>query len=178
LKVGLKSALPFEALYIVTFACLWDMFDWQQLVLAVTLAPFLIWISVKDMQVFEIPDLATCAVAMIGVVNLWVRTPHLLVTNVGVGLVVMGVFWAVGSLYFAATGRDGLGIGDAKLLGAGALLLGPWKVPELILISSVGGILGYGVSALRSSDNTEGIPFGPFIAYSVFILSFLDGIFL
>ncbi|WP_170565674.1 prepilin peptidase [Ruegeria atlantica] len=140
--------------------------------------PVLIWLSIVDMQCFEIPDLATFFVAAIGTAYLAFIEPQSVFTHVLTGALVTGFFWLAGSLYFRAVKEDGLGIGDAKLFGAGALLLGPWKLPELILLSSIGGILGYGISVIKSPRDNEGIPFGPFIAYAIFTLSFMESIFL
>lgn len=41
--------------------------------------------------------------------------------------------WLIGEIYYRNTGKDGLGIGDDKRFGAGAVLLGPTLVPQMIL---------------------------------------------
>ena len=88
---------------------------------------------------------------------------------------IFGLLWLVGEMYFRRAATEGLGIGDAKLFGAGAVLLGPFHLPDLFLLSSLGGILGW-VLTRKSRDG--GIPFGPFIAYAIFVLSFLNPLFL
>lgn len=165
-------------LYGLTFAffCLID--TGRQLVFALTLMIPLIWLSVEDIRKFEIPDLATGAVAGIALLNLVVFDPPQLTTHVGSAMVILAAFWALGEVHYRRTGQEGLGIGDAKLLAAGALLLGPEQLPEFLLLASVGGIIAVGVQRLRRSNTGAGIPFGPFIAYAMFVLFFLEPMFL
>lgn len=73
--------------------------------------------------------------------------------------------WSVYWLFKLATGKEGMGYGDFKLLAALGAWLG-WKMlPTIILLSSVvGAIVGITliVVARRSRDNP--IPFGPYLA--------------
>lgn len=73
--------------------------------------------------------------------------------------------WSVYWLFKLATGKEGMGYGDFKLLAALGAWLG-WKMlPTIILLSSVvGAIVGITliVAARRSRDNP--IPFGPYLA--------------
>ena len=165
--------LGFGLVYIMTFAVLWVPGDWQHLLLALSIAPILIWLSEHDLRTYELPDVSTAVVAIIAVVFLADSDPQALPLHLVTGLCVTGFLWGLGSVYFLATGVDGFGIGDAKLFGAGALLLGPWQLPELMLLASCGGIVGYWIAHRRSSTVPDGIPFGPYIAYAIFVLSFL-----
>ena len=165
-------------LYVMTFAVLWTMGDWHHLLLALSTAPVLIWLSEHDLRRFEMPDIGTALLVIFAVVFLGVSDSQVIPLHLVTGLCVTGLLWAFGSVYFLATGVDGFGIGDAKLFGAGALLLGPWHLPELLLLSSCGGILGYWIAHVgSSSDVRDGIPFGPYIAYAIFVLSFTAPIF-
>lgn len=177
MKANFTIVLLFGSLYLITFVFLWPWADWPLLILSSALAPPLIWLSINDVLTFEIPDIATASVAVVSLGYIWILAPHSLVSHLGTGVIVISFFWLIGGLYFFYTETDGLGIGDAKLFGAGALLLGPWKLPELILLSSMGGILAYTIATFRCSNTTAGIPFGPFIAYSIFALIFVDGMF-
>ena len=75
------------------------------------------------------------------------------------------VLWAIYWLFKLATGKEGMGYGDFKLLAALGAWMG-WKaLPSIILISSVvGAVVGITliVAAGRSRDKT--IPFGPYLA--------------
>ncbi|HWU53369.1 MAG TPA: A24 family peptidase [Tahibacter sp.] len=71
------------------------------------------------------------------------------------------VYWA----FKLATGKEGMGHGDFKLLGALGAWMGPRSLLPIILLSSlVGAILGSIILATRGKDRSTPIPFGPFIA--------------
>lgn len=73
--------------------------------------------------------------------------------------------WSVFWLFKWTTGKEGMGYGDFKLLGALGAWMGPMALLPIILMSSlIGAIIG-GIALLASGKgrNTP-IPFGPFIA--------------
>jgi leader peptidase (prepilin peptidase)/N-methyltransferase len=73
--------------------------------------------------------------------------------------------WSVYWLFKLATGKEGMGYGDFKLLGALGAWMGPWALLPIILMSSfVGAIVGGIFLVVRSHDRSTPIPFGPFIA--------------
>ena len=168
----------YGALYIVTFWNLWTVDDWQQAILCVALFIPLVWLTVCDLQNHELPNIGTLAIAIISFMFVALTNVTVLPLHVATGLFVTAFLWLAGEAYFRRHGQEGLGIGDAKLFGAGALLLGPWQLPDLILLASLGGILGYCLSLFRPQQAKRGIPFGPFIAYSTFLMIFLDPLFL
>lgn len=173
-----SAVLGLGLLYAGTFAVLWTYWAWPQFTLAVFLAPALIWLSVHDLQTFVLPDTGTLAISAIGLAHVAFMDQQALLIHITTAIVVAAFFWLFGEAYYRRSGQEGLGIGDAKLFGAGALLLGPWQIAELILFSSLGGIVLHVILRVRGQEKNPGIPFGPFIAYAIFILSFLDPIFL
>lgn len=73
--------------------------------------------------------------------------------------------WMVFQLFKLATGKEGMGYGDFKLLA----LLGAWfgwqLLPQIVLISTVAGsIVGILLIVLRRLGRENPIPFGPYIA--------------
>ena len=166
------------ALYAVTFWNLWIVGDWQQATLCAALFIPLVWLTVCDLRNFELPDFGTITIAIISLVFIALTNPSVFLIHLATGFSVTSFLWLFGEVYFRRNGREGLGIGDAKLFGAGTLLLGPWQLPDLILLASLGGILGYGLSHLRSPKIKQGVPFGPFIAYAIFLMIFLNPLFL
>jgi leader peptidase (prepilin peptidase)/N-methyltransferase len=73
--------------------------------------------------------------------------------------------WSVYWLFKLATGKEGMGYGDFKLLAALGAWLG-WKMlPTIILLSSVVGAL-VGISLIVFARRARGnpIPFGPYLA--------------
>jgi leader peptidase (prepilin peptidase)/N-methyltransferase len=75
------------------------------------------------------------------------------------------VLWSVYWLFRLATGKEGMGFGDFKLLAAIGAWLG-WKIlPLVILLSSfVGAAVGIALIALARRGREVPIPFGPYLA--------------
>ncbi|HJW56358.1 MAG TPA: A24 family peptidase [Burkholderiaceae bacterium] len=73
--------------------------------------------------------------------------------------------WAVYWLFKLATGKEGMGYGDFKLLAALGAWLG-WKMlPVIVLLSSlVGAIVGITLIAFTKRGRDNPIPFGPYLA--------------
>jgi leader peptidase (prepilin peptidase)/N-methyltransferase len=73
--------------------------------------------------------------------------------------------WSVFWLFKIATGKEGMGYGDFKLLGALGAWMGATALLPIVLLSSLIGALVGGVAlALQGRDRSTPIPFGPFIA--------------
>jgi leader peptidase (prepilin peptidase)/N-methyltransferase len=84
-------------------------------------------------------------------------------------LVLWTVFWA----FKLATGKEGMGYGDFKLLAAIGAFLGWQVLPVVILLSSlVGAVVGIAMIALRSHGREVPIPFGPYLAAAGLIALF------
>jgi leader peptidase (prepilin peptidase)/N-methyltransferase len=104
----------------------------------------LLWLGLllSLMPIFVSPDTAIIGAA-IGYLSLW------------------SVYW----LFKLATGKEGMGYGDFKLLAALGAWMGPASLLPIVLLSSlIGAIVGGSVLALRGQDRSTPIPFGPFIA--------------
>jgi len=73
--------------------------------------------------------------------------------------------WTVYWLFKLATGKEGMGYGDFKLLAALGAWLG-WKMlPIIILLSSaVGAVVGIALILLARRGRHNPIPFGPYLA--------------
>ncbi len=72
----------------------------------------------------------------------------------------------VGVLVFKlATGKEGMGYGDFKLLAALGAWLGPGMLLPIILLSAgVGSIVGITMILVLGRDKQLPIPFGPYLA--------------
>ena len=84
-------------------------------------------------------------------------------------LALWSVFWT----YKLATGKEGMGYGDFKLLGAIGAWLG-WKMlPLTILLSSVAGAaIGIALMVFARHERDRPIPFGPYLAIAGLIALF------
>ncbi|NKI34687.1 prepilin peptidase [Wenzhouxiangella sp. XN79A] len=75
------------------------------------------------------------------------------------------VLWAVFHLFRLATGKEGMGYGDFKLLAAIGAWFGWQVLPTVILLASaVGALIGLVLIALRRMGREVPIAFGPFLA--------------
>ena len=73
--------------------------------------------------------------------------------------------WSVYWLFKLATGKEGMGYGDFKLLAAIGAWLGWQMLPLVILLSSlVGAVVGIGLIVLARHGRNVPIPFGPYLA--------------
>ncbi len=82
-------------------------------------------------------------------------------------LVLWGFYWA----FKLATGKEGMGYGDFKLLGA----LGAWMgwqslLPIIILSSLVGAVFGLGMILVLGRDKSIPMPFGPYLTGAGFLM--------
>lgn len=73
--------------------------------------------------------------------------------------------WAIFWLFKLATGKEGMGYGDFKLLAALGAWMGWTMLPIIILLSSlVGAVVGISLIVLRRHGRNQPIPFGPYLA--------------
>ena len=79
--------------------------------------------------------------------------------------------WSFYWIFKLATGKEGMGYGDFKLLAA----LGAWMgwqslLPIIILSSLVGAVYGILMIIVAGRDRSQPMPFGPFLAGAGFIM--------
>jgi leader peptidase (prepilin peptidase) / N-methyltransferase len=81
--------------------------------------------------------------------------------------------WSVYWLFKLATGKEGMGFGDFKLLAAAGAWLGWQILPLVILLSSlVGAVVGIALIVLARHGRNIPIPFGPYLAGGTLIALF------
>ena len=80
------------------------------------------------------------------------------------------ILWLVYQLFKLATGKEGMGFGDFKLLAALGAWLGYSFLPQVILVSSViGTIAGISMLLTGKTRQQQAIPFGPYLAIAGWI---------
>lgn len=81
------------------------------------------------------------------------------------------ILWSIYWLFKLATGKEGMGYGDFKLLAALGAWFG-WKMllPILLLSSVVGAAVGIVLLVLARRGRDIPIPFGPYLAAAGFIV--------
>jgi leader peptidase (prepilin peptidase) / N-methyltransferase len=73
--------------------------------------------------------------------------------------------WSVYWLFKLATGKEGMGYGDFKLLAALGAWMGWAMLPTIVILSSVvGAIVGISLIVFARRDRNNPIPFGPYLA--------------
>ncbi|HYC47945.1 MAG TPA: A24 family peptidase [Burkholderiales bacterium] len=126
-----------------------------------------------DLDTFYLPDDLTLPLLWIGLLfSLWggfTDLPSAVIGAVAGYVSLWLVFWA----FKFATGKEGMGYGDFKLLAAIGGWLG-WKMlPLVILLSSfVGAIVGILLIVLARRGRNVPIPFGPYLAVAGLIALF------
>jgi len=117
-----------------------------------------------DLDTFYLPDDVTLPLIWSGLlINLggvFVDLQSAVIGTVAGYLALWTVFW----LYKLATGKEGMGYGDFKLLAGIGAWLG-WKMlPVVILLSScVGAIVGISLIVFARHGRNVPIPFGPYL---------------
>lgn len=125
-------------------------FDTQLLPDAITLP--LLWLGLLFNLVGGFASLPSAVIgAMAGYLSLW------------------SVYW----LFKLATGKEGMGYGDFKLLAALGAWLGWQMLPCIILLSSlVGAVIGISLIILAKRGREVPMPFGPYLACAGLIALF------
>jgi leader peptidase (prepilin peptidase)/N-methyltransferase len=138
-------------------------FGWQTLA-ALIFAWSMIALAFIDLDTFYLPDDVTLPLIWAGLlVNLggvFVDLQSAVIGAVAGYLALWLVFWC----YKFATGKEGMGYGDFKLLAAIGAWLG-WKMlPLVILLSSfVGAAVGIALIVFARHGRNVPIPFGPYL---------------
>lgn len=129
-------------------------------------------VAVIDAFEFRLPDLFTITLILTGmaiaaIISREEFAAHLIGAAVGYAALA-GFAWA----YRKLRGRDGLGMGDAKLVAGAGAWLGWEALPSIVLIASVAGLLWYGVMALRRGREALGerLPFGVPLCLAIWIV--------
>ena len=133
----------------------------------------LIALTFIDLDTQLLPDSITLPLLWLGLLfNLWDTFAQLDAAVVGAMagyLALWSVFW----LFKLATGKEGMGYGDFKLLAALGAWLGWQMLPAVILLSSlVGAIVGIALIVLARHGRNVPIPFGPYLAAAGLIALF------
>ncbi|MET0268982.1 MAG: A24 family peptidase [Sphingomonas sp.] len=101
----------------------------------------LIVLAVLDLDHFWLPDRLTAVLAGVGLAGGLAGLPPPLADRLIGGAAGFVALWAIAAAYRAARGREGLGRGDAKLLGAIGLWLGWRALPPVLLGASLCGLV-------------------------------------
>lgn len=132
---------------------------------AMLLGFFLLALTFIDLDTQLLPDDITLPLLWLGLLlNLWGVFAPLESAVIG-AIAGYLVLWTVYWLFRLATGREGMGHGDFKLLAALGAWFGWQALPAIILLSSaVGATVGIALMIFRRHGREVPIPFGPYLA--------------
>lgn len=118
-----------------------------------------------DLDTFYLPDGITLPLLWLGLLfNIsatYVALPSAVIGAAAGYLSLWSVYW----VFKWATGKEGMGYGDFKLLAAIGAWLGWTMLPLTILLSSLAGaVIGIAMIAFGGRERSVPIPFGPYLA--------------
>ncbi len=127
----------------------------------------LLYLAHIDWFTLRLPNAITFPLIILGIAfNAFSDLRYTSPSSAFIGLFLgYGFLWALNTGYRLLKNRDGIGMGDAKLLAALGAWLGWSALPSILLMASVIGMLG-GIIwlKLRRRHLREAFPFGPFLA--------------
>ncbi len=154
---------------------------------AIVLSGWLFWLSIGlgwcllilaviDHRHLILPDSLTLPLIPIGLVMAYVVRPMSIDSHLIGAIAGFAIFAAISWLYRLLRGRDGLGLGDAKLLAAAGAWLGWPALPGVVLMAAVTGLLMTLMAAAVQNRTiaTSEVAFGPHLAWA-FWVSWLIG---
>lgn len=164
-KISARYPLVELSTAVLFLVVAWHFGPTLQCAAALLLTGFLVALTGIDMDHQLLPDNLTLPLLWFGLVL------SLFGVFVGPAQSIIGAvagylsLWLVYHLFRLLTGKEGMGFGDFKLLGALGAWMGWQMLPLIILFSSlVGAIVGLTLMGLHKHKSGQPMPFGPFIA--------------
>jgi leader peptidase (prepilin peptidase)/N-methyltransferase len=163
--IGARYPLVELLTALLSAAAAWKWGVSVQTVGALLLVWTLIALAFIDLDTTLLPDSLTLPLVWLGLLfNLGGHFASLPDAVIG-AIAGYGVLWSVYWLFKLVTGKEGMGYGDFKLLGAIGAWLGWQLLPVTLLLSSVvGAAIGIAMIVLVKHDRRVPIPFGPYLA--------------
>ncbi|MEO0911780.1 MAG: A24 family peptidase [Pseudomonadota bacterium] len=143
------------------------MADWLDVVATPFLLAALGWITVTDIRSHRIPDAVSLPLIGAGLALASMRSGGLPSDHLIGAAAAYLVFAAFGEAFYRLRGREGLGLGDAKLLAAAGAWLG-WADLPLLVVMAAGGALLFGM--VRAWSAKHQLAFGPWLAMAFAVL--------
>ena len=137
--------------------------------LLITLTIFFIIIYFIDLKHFIIPNELTFPLMFLGAIKSFYPDldtelfPNLVNSLIG-GVVGYFIIWIIIFLYKKIRNKEGMGLGDAKLLSAMGFWFGWVSIPIIVFFSSIIALLYVAPTLINKSKNlSTQIPYGPYL---------------
>jgi leader peptidase (prepilin peptidase)/N-methyltransferase len=160
--VAVSAALAINGGVFLWLGC---VFGWWLLTLG--------WI---DAETQRLPDILTLPLIVAGLAEAAWLEPAWLTARVAGAAAGYAALWLLSAAYRWLRKREGLGMGDAKLLAGAGAWLGIVALPWVAMLAAMLALLWAGLLGLRGTrlTGTLRLPFGPFIAgaaWAIFLLA-------
>ena len=127
----------------------------------------LVYLAYIDLRTFRLPDAITLPLILSGLLFNGLSQERLVFFQDSVIGAILGYIslWPLNFIYRQTKKQNGIGMGDAKLLGALGAWLGWLALPGILLIASLTGLIGGFIWLQWNKQNhRSAFPFGPFLA--------------
>ena len=130
----------------------------------------LLTLAALDLAYFVLPNVLTATLAVGGLVTGLLGVDPALQDRLIGGAGGFAALWLTGAGYRLLRGREGLGGGDPKMLGAIGLWLGWQILPVVVFLASLTGlaIVLVGMATGKSAALTDAKPFGALLAIAAY----------
>lgn len=150
---------------VMSAVCVWR-FGWSpQLAAALVLSWALLVLTVIDLREHLLPDDITLPLMWLGLILSIFEIftgAHSSIAGASLGYLSL---WLIYHAFRLATGKEGMGYGDFKLLAALGAWFGAASLPMILLLSSlVGAAVGIALIVFRGRERGSAIAFGPYLA--------------
>ncbi len=132
----------------------------------------LLTLSIVDVRHLLLPDQLTLPLIPVGLVVTWTVAPDALAEHILAALGGFLIFAVLALVYRRLRGREGIGLGDAKLLAAAGAWVSWQGLPGVILLAAAGGLAGALAKRLVAGrlDLRQPLPFGPYLAAGLWLV--------
>ena len=127
-----------------------------------------------DFKHYIIPNVLTFSMMFLGFIKSFIPNlnpifPNYINSLIG-GIFGYGIIWSIIFFYKQVRKKEGMGLGDAKLLSAIGFWFGWFSIPFVIFLSSLIALLSVAPSLINKSKKfSSQIPFGPYIILGTLI---------
>jgi leader peptidase (prepilin peptidase) / N-methyltransferase len=145
-----------------------DWILWVSCVLGWTLLA----LAMIDYKYYLLPDFLTLPLIPLGLVATWANDPRDLIDQIAGVVSGFGFVVILRVVYRSLRGRDGMGLGDAKLLAASGAFVSWQGLPSVILIGSLTALVVALSRTFRGPNLTlvDRMPFGTFLCLGTWIV--------
>jgi leader peptidase (prepilin peptidase)/N-methyltransferase len=129
----------------------------------------LLALAATDLRYFVLPDTLTLPLIPAGILVAYFQHPAELKAHAIGAIAGFMAFLAVRAVYFRLRAREGLGLGDVKLLAAAGAWVAWGSLPSLVVIATVAGLAVALIGRLfgRPIDFADRVPFGAFLCFAL-----------